>query len=59
MILSRPISRVRLLLAKWLAGIVFAAVRVGALGGTALLFAWLWFPWKGMFVFAPEWSSTS
>jgi ABC-2 type transport system permease protein len=53
MILSRPISRVRLLLAKWLAGIVFAAVLVGALGGTALLFAWLWFPWKGMFVFAP------
>jgi ABC-2 type transport system permease protein len=53
MILSRPISRVRLLLAKWAAGIVFSAVLVLALGGTALLFASFWFPWRGMFVFAP------
>jgi len=53
MILSRPITRFRLLLVKWLAGIVFAAVLVVALGGTALLFARLWFPWGGMFVFAP------
>jgi len=53
MILSRPISRVRLLLVKWAAGIVFAAVLVLVLGGTALGFAKLLFPWKGMFVFAP------
>jgi len=52
MILSRPITRFRLLLVKWMAGVVFAAVLVLALGGTALLFARFWFPWKGMFVFA-------
>jgi ABC-2 type transport system permease protein len=53
MILSRPISRVRLLFVKWAAGIVFAAVLVLVLGVTALGFAKLLFPWKGMFVFAP------
>src|SRR5436189_2079485 len=52
MILSRPVSRVQLLFVKWLAGVVFCAVLVVALGGTALFFARLWFPWKGMFVFA-------
>ncbi len=52
MILSRPISRFRLLFAKWLSGVVFSAVLVLALGGTALLFARFWFPWKGMFVLA-------
>jgi len=36
MILSRPISRFRLLLMKWLAGGVFAALLVLVLGGTAL-----------------------
>src|SRR5258706_302120 len=53
MILSRPISRVRLLLVKWAAGIVFAAVLVLVLGVTALGFASILFPWKGMFVFVP------
>lgn len=53
MILSRPISRFRLLLVKWLAGVIFAALLVLVLGGTALGFARLWFPWKGMFVFIP------
>jgi len=53
MILSRPISRFRLLAAKWLAGVIFSAVLVLVLGATALGFARLWFPWKGMFVFAP------
>src|ERR1051326_308565 len=53
MILSRPISRFRLLLAKWLAGAVFAASLAVALGATGLGFARFWFPWKGMFVFAP------
>lgn len=53
MILCRPISRFRLLLAKWLAGVVFSAVLVIVLGATALGFASVWFPWKGMFVFMP------
>jgi len=53
MILARPVSRFRLLLVKWLAGGVFAVVLVLALGATALLCARVWFPWKGMFVFAP------
>jgi len=51
MILSRPISRVRLLLVKWFAGIIFAAVLVMALGVIALGFARIYFPWKGMFIF--------
>jgi len=53
MILSRPISRFQLLMAKWLAGVVFSAALVLILGATALGFARLWFPWRGMFVFAP------
>jgi ABC-2 type transport system permease protein len=53
MILSRPISRFRLLLVKWVAGVIFSAVLVLMLGGTALGFARMWFPWKGMFVFVP------
>jgi len=53
MILSRPISRLRLLFVKWSAGIIFAVVLVLALGLTALGFASLLFPWKGMFVFLP------
>ena len=54
MILSRPISRPRLLFVKWVAGIIFAAVLVIVLGLTALSFARILFPWKGMFVFAPH-----
>ncbi len=54
MILSRPVSRFRVLLAKWAAGMVFSAALVLALGGAALLFAMIWFPWRGMFVFAPD-----
>jgi ABC-2 type transport system permease protein len=53
MILSRPISRFRLLLVKWVAGGIFSALLVLVLGGTAIGFARLWFPWKGMFVFVP------
>ena len=53
MILSRPISRVRLLLAKWIAGILFSAALVIVLGATALFFARLWFPWGGLFVSWP------
>ncbi|HEX4265100.1 MAG TPA: ABC transporter permease subunit [Verrucomicrobiae bacterium] len=51
MILSRPISRVRLLIVKWLGGAIFAAVLVLALGVTALVTARILFPWNGMFVF--------
>jgi ABC-2 type transport system permease protein len=54
MILSRPISRVRLLLVKWAAGTFFSAVLVLALGAIALGFARLLFPWKGMFVFGEQ-----
>src|SRR5256714_15402165 len=53
MILSRPISRFRLLLVKWAAGIVFAAVLVVGLGATALFFGRLWFPWKSLFISWP------
>ena len=53
MILSRPISRFRLLLVKWLAGIVFSITLVVGLGTTALCFASIWFPWKDMFVTIP------
>src|SRR5512137_2684675 len=53
MILARPISRLRLLAMKYLAGIIFAASLVLVLGGTALIFARIWFPWKSMFVFVP------
>lgn len=53
MILSRPISRFRLLFVKWVAGVIFSASLVIMLGITALLFARLVFPWKGMFVFLP------
>jgi ABC-2 type transport system permease protein len=52
MILSRPISRVRLLFVKWMAGIIFSLVLVFSLGALALGFARFFFPWKGMFVFA-------
>ena len=53
MILSRPISRVRLLLVKWVAGVIFAVILVVVLGVTAVALARIWFPWKGMFFFAP------
>ena len=53
MILSRPISRFRLLLVKWVAGMIFSGLLVLSLNAIALSFARLLFPWKGMFVFAP------
>ena len=54
MILSRPISRVRLLFVKWVAGTIFSAALVLALGVIALGFARILFPWKGMFVFGDQ-----
>jgi ABC-2 type transport system permease protein len=53
MILSRPISRLRLLLVKWLAGALFSALLVLVLGLFGLLFARCWFGWGGLFVFVP------
>lgn len=50
MILCRPISRLRLLIVKWVAGLIFCIALVGALGTMAVLLARLWFPWSGMFV---------
>lgn len=54
MILSRPISRARLLGLKWLAGSLFAVVLVAALGGFGLAFTRGYFPWGGLFVWMPE-----
>jgi ABC-2 type transport system permease protein len=54
LILARPISRGRLLLAKWLAGVLFCFLLVMVLGASALGIARLWFPWKGMFIFIPQ-----
>src|SRR3954466_11810062 len=53
MILSRPISRFNLLLAKWISGLIFSVVLVVVLGGMALCFARCWFPWRSMFVSFP------
>ncbi len=53
MILSRPVSRLRLLTLKWLAGGVFSALLVLSLGVFGLLFTRLWFPWGKLFVLIP------
>ena len=53
MILSRPISRLRLLLVKWVAGAIFSIALVFSLGVFGLLFSLLLFPWGGLFVMIP------
>jgi len=53
MILARPISRVRLLVIKWLAGSIFSALLVFVLGVFGLFFASLLFKWGGLFVMIP------
>jgi ABC-2 type transport system permease protein len=53
MILSRPISRVRLIFIKWLAGMIFSILLVTMLAIFGILFSSFWFPWGGMFVFVP------
>ena len=45
MILSRPISRIRLLLLKWITGLVFSTALVLSLGLLGLLMARIFFPW--------------
>lgn len=53
MILARPVSRFRLLLLKWMAGAIFSFALVMTLGLFGLVFASIWFPWKGLFVLIP------
>ena len=53
MILSRPVTRLRLLGAKWAAGAVFACLLSLALGATGLLLASLGFHWGSLFVSMP------
>lgn len=53
MILTRPVSRLRLLALKWTSGMVFSLVLTLMLGLTGILLAALLFPWGGMFVFVP------
>jgi ABC-2 type transport system permease protein len=55
MILSRPVSRVRLLCLKWLAGFVFSIVLVLALAAGGMFFCGLFFPvGGGLFAQVPE-----
>ncbi len=53
MILSRPISRVRLLLVKWVAGAIFSALLAMALGVMGIVLASILFQHGGLFVFVP------
>ena len=53
MILSRPISRLRLLYVKWLAGVIFAVFLVASFGLSGLVVTRLFFPWGGLFVYIP------
>ena len=55
MILSRPVSRVRLLCLKWLAGFVFSIVLVLALAAGGIFFCGIFFPvGGGLFAQVPE-----
>jgi ABC-2 type transport system permease protein len=54
MILCRPVSRVRLLMVKFLAGVVFSFLLVAALGVFGLAFSRMHFHWGGLFVWMPE-----
>lgn len=53
MILSRPISRWRLVSIKWLAGAIFSVLLSMALGSFGVLFASLFFPSGGLFALLP------
>jgi ABC-2 type transport system permease protein len=54
MILCRPISRLRLLLLKWLAGAVFSLVLVMSLGFFSVVVASVFFPSGGLFAVLPR-----
>lgn len=53
MILSRPISRFRLLLVKWVAGAIFSVILALVLGASGILFCSLFFHSGGLFVAMP------
>jgi ABC-2 type transport system permease protein len=53
MILARPISRLRLLFVKWLAGAIFSTLLILTLGVFGLIFSQIWFGWGGLFVLIP------
>ena len=53
MILSRPISRLRLLGIKWVAGAIFSGVLIFALAGCAILLTTIFFTPGGLYVVAP------
>lgn len=53
MILSRPISRLRLVSIKWLAGAIFSVLLALALGCYAIGFASIFFPAGGLFALLP------
>ena len=53
MILCRPISRLRLLLLKWLAGAAFSLVLVMSLGFFSVVVASVFFPSGGLFAVLP------
>src|SRR5213080_1171928 len=53
MILCRPISRLRLLLLKWLAGAVFSLILVMSLGLFSVALASVFFPSGGLFAVLP------
>jgi len=53
MILCRPISRLRLLLLKWVAGAVFSLILVISLGVFSVAVASVFFPSGGLFVAMP------
>jgi len=55
MVLSRPISRGRLLIIKWLAGAIFSALLVAVLAVSGFFWGGLWFPADGkLFALLPD-----
>lgn len=53
MILSRPISRLRLATTKWVTGVIFAILLTLIMGGFGMLFASFFFPSGGLFALMP------
>jgi ABC-2 type transport system permease protein len=53
MILSRPVSRLRIVTTKWLAGALFSVVLVVVLGVSGIAFASIFFPPGSMFALLP------
>ncbi|MCS7091099.1 MAG: hypothetical protein NZM03_10370 [Limisphaera sp.] len=49
----RPVSRLRLLMAQWVAEAGFGCLLVRVLGASALLFVRPWCPWTSLSVFVP------